>query len=233
MKTLLAILAALARQQRVQLPPDWQAPVETAVAGIDPPDGAAYDALSRCCTLLGWPAPRLLKGQPRPQDFPLVVWRAASGWGLADQWQSERLLRVITERGIEEWPADGGEVSCHTLKIPGVREQRLHSQAFSIFFGAVMSRRRMLIEGFIATAVITLVGLGVALFTMQVYDRVIPQGGLSTLTVLLIGVGIAIAIELALRLIRSISIDSEAAQIDDEISSQLFARLQALRLDAR
>lgn len=233
MNTLLAILAALARRQRVQLQPGWQAPVEAAAAGIDPPDGSASDALYRCCALLGWPEPRLLKGAPRPHQFPLVVWRAASGWGLADQWQSERLLRVITERGVEEWLSEGEDIHFHTLKIPGVRERRLPSEALSIFFRAILSRRRMLIEGFIATSVITLVGLGVALFTMQVYDRVIPQGGLSTLTVLLVGVGLAIAMELALRLIRSIAIDSEAAEIDDEISSQLFARLQALRLDAR
>jgi ATP-binding cassette subfamily C protein LapB len=233
LKTLLAILTALARRQRVQLQPGWQAPVEAAVAGIDPLDGAAPDALSRCCALLDWPAPRLLKGPPRPQDFPLVVWRAASGWGLADQWQSARLLRVITERGIEEWPSDGDDIDFHSLKIPGVRERRLPSEAFSIFAGAILSRRRILIEGFIATLVVSLLGLATSLFTMQVYDRVIPQGGLSTLTVLLVGVAMAVVMELALRLIRSISLDSEAADIDEDISSQLFARLQALRLDAR
>ena len=233
MKTILLVLEAMALRQRMELPPGWQGPLQDIINYSGEVEGADPDALARCCRLLGWPKPRRVRGLPGPEKFPLVAWRASSGWALADQWQSEQLLRVVAAAGVEEWAISGEKIIFYAIEVPGVRQSRMPSMALPIFLNAILSRKRMLVEGFIATAVLSIVALGTSMFSMQVYDRVIPQGGLSTLWVLLVGVMIAVVIDFILRLIRSVTLDNEAAAIDADISSQFFARLQAVRLDAR
>ena len=233
MKTVLLVLDALARRQHIELTPGWQSPVQSVIVESGDVDDRSQEALSRACQLLGWRSPSALRGLPRPQQFPLAAWRASSGWGLAEQWQSEKRLRVITAQGVEEWHVDEEEVRLFAPQLPSARSRKLPSQAFPIFVRAIASRRRMLIEGVVSTAVLSLISLATSLFSMQVYDRVIPQGGLSTLWVLVVGVMIALGIDFALRLVRSFTLDNEAAAIDAEISEKFFARMQAVRLDAR
>ena len=56
------------------------------------------------------------------------------------------------------------------------------------------------------------------LFTMNVYDRVIPNKAVSTLWVLAVGVVLALAFDFVLRLAR--------AQLIDEIGRKLDAKLR-------
>src|SRR5690606_15895800 len=92
-------------------------------------------------------------------------------------------VRVATPAGPQIWPAQD-ELVFYRLRIPGERTKKAPSRSFKIFLNALLSRKRMLIEAVVSTIAISLVSLGVSLFTMQVYDRVIPQRGLSTLWVL-------------------------------------------------
>jgi len=228
MKSLTGLLAALARRQRVELPPDWADPV----AGLE---GAATDreALARVCAALGWSAPVELREPPRPQHFPLLVRHPVQGWAIADQWQTQSSVRAMTATGPQSWSLQEARLEFYRFDIPGQRARHVRSQSLAIFLRALLSRRRMLVEATVATAMLTLVSLGVSLFSMQVYDRVIPQGGLATLWVLLAGVLFAIGIEFLLRWLRAISLEREAASIDAEVSEYFFARLQSVRLDAR
>lgn len=228
MKQLTGLVAALARRQRVELPPDWADRAATLDA-----DPAAREALPRLCEALGWDAPHKFRDLPRAQHFPLLVHHASLGWAIADQWQTQTTVRVLTETGVQAWSIEEAPLEFYRLNIPGQRAKHVRSQSFAIFARALLSRRRMLVEATVATAMLSLVGLGVSLFSMQVYDRVIPQGGLATLWVLLFGVLFAIGIEFLLRWLRAVSLEREAAAIDAEVSEQFFARLQALRLDAR
>lgn len=228
MKQLTALVAALARSQRIELPPDWTDPV---VALED--DASDRCALSRLCEALGWSAPEKLQAAPKAQHFPLVAYHAVHGWGLADQWQTHTTVRVRTQAGVQNWSVEDGALEFYRVRIPGQRAKRGGSQSFWIFLRALLSRRRMLVEATVATAVVSLVGLSVSLFSMQVYDRVIPQGGIATLWVLLFGVLFAIGIEFLLRWLRAVTLEREAAEIDAEVSEYFFSRMQAMRLDTR
>ncbi len=233
MKTVLAILEAIARRRHIELTPGWQSPVQSVIVESGDVDDQGADSLARACKLLGWPEPKLVRAHPGPESFPLVAWCPGLGWGLAEQWQSEKLVRVLTVRGFEEWEVGKGEILFFAPRMPGARDSKLPSKAFSIFIQAILSRKKMLVEGFVSTFVLSLIGLSTSLFSMQVYDRVIPQGGLATLWVLVVGVMVALLIDTSLRLVRSITLDNEAASIDKEISEKFFARMQAVRLDAR
>jgi ATP-binding cassette subfamily C protein LapB len=66
---------------------------------------------------------------------------------------------------------------------------------------------------------------------MQVYDRVIPTQGLSTLTVLTVGVLIAAVLELVVKVARAYILESAVKGMDIELSHAIFRRLLRLRMD--
>lgn len=228
MKDLIALIAALARRRRIELDPNW---AQAAQGLLD--DAASEQSLETLCAALQWSRPERLDRAPRAQHFPLLVHESSRGWAIADQWNTSDEMRVMTPAGAKIWSTRDAGLVFYQLRIPGELAQKTPSRSFQIFLRALLSRRRMLIEATVSTAIISLVSLGVSLFSMQVYDRVIPQGGLSTLWVLLSGVLFAIGIELLLRWIRAISLEREAASIDAEVSEYFFSRMQSLRLDTR
>jgi ATP-binding cassette subfamily C protein LapB len=96
-----------------------------------------------------------------------------------------------------------------------------------------MRRRRTLGVAALATVVANILTLATSLYSMQLFDRVIPLGSFSTLWVLTIGVLIALALDLVIRSTRALLVERESAEIDAEVSEYFFARSQAVRLDAR
>lgn len=94
-----------------------------------------------------------------------------------------------------------------------------------------MGRRIMEIS--LASVVGNVLALAGILFSMQVYDRVIPAQSESTLWVLFVGVLIAAAIEYLIRLMRTQVSDVMGKRIDLKVSSMLFARAMNIRNEAR
>ncbi len=85
----------------------------------------------------------------------------------------------------------------------------------------------------VAAVFINIFGLLTALFTMTVYDRVIPNNAMSSLIALSIGLGIVILFDFVLKLLRAYFIDHAGAQIDKEIGGSVFERLLAMRLELK
>ena len=108
--------------------------------------------------------------------------------------------------------------------------QRTASEWFAF---AIRRHRRVFFEAVFATFVMSVIGLVAALYSMQVYDRVVPTKGYSTLWVLTIGALIAIVLELVLKQVRSIMVDRACKLIDQELSAVFFGKALDIRLDAR
>lgn len=106
-------------------------------------------------------------------------------------------------------------------------------RAFSYFLVALKARRRTFIEAILATVVISLISLASSLYSMQVYDRVIPNYGLDTLWVLTFGVLLAIAMELLMKHVRALMVDRACKAIDEELSDVFFTRAMGIRMDKR
>ena len=101
------------------------------------------------------------------------------------------------------------------------------------FAFAIRKHRRVLLEAVFATLVISLLAMFASLFSMQVYDRVIPTKGFSTLVVLTVGVLLAIALEFTMKQVRAYMVDRATKQIDLELSGVFFGKALAIRMDAR
>ena len=77
-----------------------------------------------------------------------------------------------------------------------------------------------------------ILAVAVALFSLQVYDRVIPHQSHATLWVLAIGALIAIGFEALLKLARARLVDGAGRQIEVAVQKQLMDRLLGMRSDA-
>ena len=85
----------------------------------------------------------------------------------------------------------------------------------------------------VAAVFINIFGLLTALFTMTVYDRVVPNNAMSSLVALSIGLGIVIIFDFILKMLRSYFVDHAGAQIDQDIGGDVFERLLAIRLELK
>lgn len=224
--TLYDLIPLLARERDVDLPPDWSG------AAIDPAALQSSDALEALAANAGWDAPRLLKGRPRAHKLPALVWSPELGWSLAEQWESHDRLRVRVGDGLSvlDWSP---ELQVWELTFPEAVQRQAPPAAIAVFWKAILARKDVLMAATIATVVANVITLATSLYSMQIYDRVIPRAGYSTLWVLTIGVVVALLLDFALRTTRALMVEREAARIDEEVSEFFFARAQSVRLDAR
>jgi ATP-binding cassette, subfamily C, bacterial LapB len=84
-----------------------------------------------------------------------------------------------------------------------------------------------------AALIVNVLGLAAPLFTMNVYDRVIPNGAIPSLVALSIGMAIAIVFDFVLRTVRSRIIDLTGKKIDVVLAANIFEHVQAVKMAQR
>jgi ATP-binding cassette subfamily C protein LapB len=85
----------------------------------------------------------------------------------------------------------------------------------------------------LAAVVINIFALVTSLFTMVVYDRVVPNNATASLIALSIGLVIVIIFDFALKMLRAYFVDVAGARIDREVGDSVFAKLLSIRLDQK
>jgi ATP-binding cassette subfamily C protein LapB len=84
-----------------------------------------------------------------------------------------------------------------------------------------------------AALIVNVLGLAAPLFTMNVYDRVIPNGAIPSLIALSIGMTIAIVFDFVLRTVRSRIIDMTGKKIDVVLAANIFEHVQSVKMAQR
>ncbi|MEO8175166.1 MAG: type I secretion system permease/ATPase [Sphingomicrobium sp.] len=101
------------------------------------------------------------------------------------------------------------------------------------FWSEVWKVRREFWPILLAALIVNLLALAMPLFTMNVYDRVIPNKAVSTLWVLAAGVGLALLFDFILRLARAQLIDEIGRKLDAKLAQKLFEKVMNLPMAAR
>lgn len=101
------------------------------------------------------------------------------------------------------------------------------------FWGAIADQWQVYRDVLGAALLINVMALAMPLFTMNVYDRVIPNRAMETLWVLGLGVVLLIGIDMMLRSLRGYFIDLASARIDMQLSATIMERVLGVRMESR
>lgn len=114
-------------------------------------------------------------------------------------------------------------------RTPSVGDVRLRHW----FWGALADQWQVYRDVLGAALLINVLALAMPLFTMNVYDRVVPNRAIETLWVLALGVFFVVVVDLLLRLLRGYFIDLASARIDMDLSAKIMERVLGVRMEAR
>ncbi len=101
------------------------------------------------------------------------------------------------------------------------------------FWSVIGAQRFVYRDVLAAAALVNLFALAFPIFSMNVYDRVVPNAAVETLWAMAIGIVLVLCADLWLRNLRSRFVDEASARIDVELSATLMERVLGLRLSHR
>ena len=168
--------------------------------------------------------------------LPLLCYTETHGWGVVVDRDPSDFWLIETEK--ESVKALTSELT-HGLFLIRFNASSTHAHAtdfiaesfFAFTKKTINQYRPELIEAALASLFIGFLALATSLFSMQVYDRVIPTRSDYTLVILSLGVLLTILIELAMKFARSKLMDFVVVGVDARLSREIFHRLLKLRVD--
>ncbi|QDQ26776.1 type I secretion system permease/ATPase [Chitinimonas arctica] len=101
------------------------------------------------------------------------------------------------------------------------------------FWSVVWQNWRLYRDSLLAALLINFFGLALPMFSMTVYDRVVPNRAEETLWVLSLGVLLMLIFDVVLRVLRAYILDTAGKRIDVTLSAQIMERVLGLRLADR
>lgn len=101
------------------------------------------------------------------------------------------------------------------------------------FWGVMKKIWPFYIEIGVAAILINLFALGSPLFTMNVYDRVVPNNAIETLVVLAIGIFVVYTFDFIMKMLRGYFIDLAGKKADILLTSVIFEHMMGVKMDAR
>jgi len=170
---------------------------------------------------------------------------------LLDHGRACLLLGVRDDGYLVSFPESGASAdvvsrealaACYTGLVAFVRPQfRLEDRASTArearsrhwFWGVVFENRRLYRDALLAALLINVFALAMPMFTMNVYDRVVPNNAVETLWVLAIGISLVLLFNLLLTTLRAYVVDTASKRIDVKLSARIMDRVLGLRMEGR
>ena len=100
------------------------------------------------------------------------------------------------------------------------------------FWGAVMRYMPVYFEVIVAALLVNFFTIATSLFSMQVYDRVVPNKAEDTLLMLAAGVLLVFGFDFILRTLRAYFLDMAGKSLDRKVSSAIFQQILSIRMAA-
>ncbi|WP_101068813.1 ATP-binding cassette domain-containing protein [Roseovarius salinarum] len=116
-----------------------------------------------------------------------------------------------------------------TAQAPARADDSDGAEAPHWFWGEFHRLRRPMAEVALGSFMANLLAVAVALFALQVYDRVIPHQSQATLWVLAAGAGLALVMEAMLKIARARLLDGAGRQIESRVQGLLMERMLGMR----
>lgn len=114
-------------------------------------------------------------------------------------------------------------------RAPSVGKVRLHHW----FWGSLAENSRIYRDIMIAAFVVNMFALSMPLFTMNVYDRVLPNRATETLWVMAVGIALIVIGDLVLRTMRAYFLDWASTRVDVKLTTRIMEQVLGIRLEQR
>ncbi|PSJ40189.1 type I secretion system permease/ATPase [Zobellella endophytica] len=111
--------------------------------------------------------------------------------------------------------------------------QTLHHHGGHWFWGTIWQSTSIYRDVLVASLLINLFAVVTPLFTMNVYDKIVPNLAFDSLWVLAIGAAIVFMFDFLMRMLRSYFIDVAGKKSDVLLSAQIFSKVMGMRMEAR
>ena len=172
----------------------------------------------------------------QPEQAPALLWHSDK-----DSWHILRGLNASEQWVIESIDIDSNELKeSITDNLDDYLIAKLNltvaynaskSPVFQQIRKEFFSHRRPLLEAVFGGIMINLIVLATSLYSMQVYDRVVPTGAEQTLWVLTLGVLAANIFEMIAKFVRSALYERIINSVDQRLARSVFVKFLAIRLD--
>ena len=164
--------------------------------------------------------------------FPLIAFKKnGEAFVIKSNTTEDKLVKIHPlNKNPEELDIDEfkSEFSDYYIIVKELNKREKEERAGHWFFSAFRKSKWLYLQVMIAAMVSNFLSLTTALFTMTVYDRVIPNGAFESLIALSIGVIIALGFDFLIKGLRAKFIDTASKRADLEISRRLFDRILTL-----
>jgi ATP-binding cassette, subfamily C, bacterial LapB len=200
--------------------------------------GAAGDAEALVAVVRrAWQAGRLdgvpaALANPKPSDCPFIARDLQHGFLVALQSNADGSWLAQSATGGKVRIEGSEALECVTIP-PKETPSGNQSRSAAIIWQTVCKYRSVFSEALLATFLINLLALVTSIYSLQVYDRVIPHNGYQTLFVLTAGVVLASLFNLVLSQVRGSILDKTSTRMDLELSEWFFERAMGIQLSFR
>ncbi|RXJ85260.1 type I secretion system permease/ATPase [Arcobacter sp. CECT 8985] len=114
-----------------------------------------------------------------------------------------------------------------------VENEVLVEQPKEWFWGTLRRNKGIYKQVVIVSLFVNMLILATPLFTMNVYDRVLPNNAMETLWALFFGISLAMIFDFILKLLRSYFLGLASKRADTLISNNIFNQLLNIKIDAK
>lgn len=172
---------------------------------------------------------------PDEAALPALVATPDGTWGI---------LRARNANGqwVGDWfdpDSQSWQEQCHdaypdhsiaTLRL-ATPYRALRSPVLRLVYEEMLKHKGRFLEGAAGGLLLAFLSILISLYSMQVYDRVIPSSAMQTLLVLTLGILVAIVLEYAAKRLRSRIYEHLVDQVDRRLARTVYLRFLAVRLD--
>ena len=169
--------------------------------------------------------------QPERSQLPVMAYAKGYGWGVVVDQQPDQLW--VFRQAEQTYALPHSELGLPWLGVTpsSISVDAKPVQFMGLLHRAIWQQKAVFAQSILASIFIGVLTLGISLFSMQVYDRVIPTQGLATLATLATGVLFLIILELLIKISRSHIMDAVVVGVDTLLSKQVYQQLLGIRID--
>lgn len=177
-------------------------------------------------------------GQIEPGHCPLIAFDKQGNAITVLEIDGEGVAHVMSHAETPE-TAQVGRIELEQSLLPYViltRKTRLNLAGKlqdNWFWSSMLSGKWLYAQVIVAAMLTNFLGLSTSLFTMVVYDRVVPNEATESLIALTVGILLALGFDFVIKSLRAQFIDRAGKGADLRMSRMIFDKILNLRLDTR